>query len=699
MRWHGGGGYTTLERDPAGKHQLTLHDPTTAATTVLVTAEQLTPQGETSPIPISDHWWSPDGKKLLVFNNTRRVWRQHSRGDFWVVDLSRGSPRRLGEGFDPTWLQFAKFSPDSSEVAYLYRNDIHVEDIKTGEIRKITEGGSETRFNGTFDWVYEEEWGLRDGFRWSPDGSWIAYWQIDSEGVGLFTLTDYTSDLYPKLKTFPYPKVGTTNPICRIGIVPARGGETRWLDLPGDPRDNYVAWMEWIPDSGELMLQRVNRRQDTVTVLGAVARSGEVREVMRDQDPAWIEICKDLRWLDGGKKFLWMSERDGWRHAWVVSTADGSMEPITPGDYDVIDVLHVDEESRWLTFIASPEDPKSRALYRSSLDGGPPQRLTPGNDPGSHSYDVSPDGRWARHTESAAGVPPRIEIISLPDHTRQLLLQENEDLRLELNGVPAGMEGFIRLDIGDGIEIDGWVLEPPDLDPAKKYPLIVYVYGEPAGSTVRNAWGGGTYLWHRLLAEMGFIVVSFDNRGTPAPRGRAWRKSVHRKIGIIASEDQAAALEVFLDTYPPYIDRDRIGVWGWSGGGSMSLNLIFRYPHLYSAAIAIAFVADQRYYDTIYQERYMERPQDNPDGFREGSPITHAHRLEGDLLLIYGTGDDNCHYQNCEALIDELVKHGKMFEVMPYPNRTHGISEGEGTTAHLYTKMARFWETTLEPGD
>ena len=691
LRWLADGrGYTTLEPAAEGGRDLVLNDPSTGRRTILVPADRFIPKGKKSAIGISDYAWSADGRRLLVFTNTRRVWRYHTRGDYQVLDLETGELRRIGKSLDSTWFQFAKFSPDSKQVAFVHRHDLWVQDLETAELRRLTENGSDTLINGTFDWVYEEEWGLRDGFRWSPDSRSIAFWQIDATGVREFKLVDYSSGLYPVIKTFPYPKVGETNPSARIGVVDLADGAIRWMKTPGDPRQNYLARMDWAPGPRELIIQHVNRLQNTIQVQLANADSGEVRTVMTDVDAAWAEVCDDLMWLEGGAEFTWVSERDGWRHVYRVNRKTGAMKLITPGDYDVVSIERIDDRGGQLYFIASPDDATRRFLYRCPLEGGSkPERLTPGDATGSHDYDISADARWAVHGSAAFGTPKRSAMISLPSHEEHRVLVANDRLKGKLAALDRGPSEFFRVDIGGGVEVDGWAIKPPKFDPARKYPLLVHVYGEPAGQTVRDNWGGGNYLWHLMLSQMGYIVVSFDNRGTPAPRGRAWRKSIYRQIGILAAKDQAAALRALKKKWS-YIDGDRVGIWGWSGGGSMSLNAIFRYPDLYHTAVAVAFIANQRYYDTIYQERYMGLPDDNPAGFRDGSPITHAKHLKGNLLLVYGTGDDNCHYQNCEALVNELVRHGKQFSMMSYPNRSHGIHEGPGTRKHLYTLMTQY---------
>lgn len=688
--WLADSGLATLEAAAGGGQDLVRFDPSSGERTVLVAAKQLVQQGGERPLPIEGYQFSPDGSKVLIATNSRRVWRQNTRGDYWVLDRASGELSQLGAGFEPTWLQFAKFDPLGVRVAYLYRNDLYVENLSDHKITRLTSTGSETLFNGTFDWVYEEEWSLRDGFRWSPDGKRIAFWEIDAAEVGVFRLINNTEGLYSKVTPIRYPKVGTTNPRCRIGVVVAESGNSvQWMQLPGDLSQNYVARMEWADRPDELILQRFNRLQNTNDVTLANADTGATRVVFADRGAAWVEECDDLRWLDGGARFSFVSERDGWRHLYVVSRDGKHVNLVTKGSYDVIRIAHIDDQSGFVYFLASPDNPTQSFLYRTQLDGhGALERLTP-QLRGSHAYEIAPNGRYALHTWSTFGTPQQVELVELPSHRTLKMLVDNQRLRDQLATVDFGETEFFRVDAGDGVEMDGWVIRPPGFDPEKRYPLIVYVYGEPAAQTVVDRWGGFNYLWHHMLAQRGYVVLSMDNRGTPAPRGAAWRKSVYGKIGITAPIDQANALRA-LQRQWPWLDPDRVGVWGWSGGGSMTLNALFRYPELYQTGIAIAFIANQRFYDTIYQERYMGLPTSNEQGFVDGSPITRAHRLKGNLLLVYGTGDDNCHYQNCEALVNELIRHDKQFDMQIYPNRSHSIHEGANTRRHLYTTMTNY---------
>ena len=699
-RWiDGGAGYTTLEpsKEAEGGRDIVRYETATGRREILIAAKRLVPSGESKALAIDDYEWSPDRQRLLIFTNTERVWRLNTRGDYWVLDLTTWQLRQLGGEAKPSTLMFAKFSPDNRSVGYVRENNIYVEDLSIGKITQLTRDGSRTIINGTFDWVYEEEFGLRDGFRWSPDSKSIAYWQLDAAGVRDFLMINNTDSLYSFVIPVQYPKVGTTNSSCRVGVVSASGGETRWIDVPGDPRNNYIARMDWAASSEEIVLQHVNRLQNTNTVMLGNARTGGVRTIISERDSAWVDVGDDLNWLANGKQFTWVSERDGWRHVYLISRDGAKTQLLTPGAYDVESVQNLDEKNGWLYFIASPDNATQRYLYRVRMDGkGKMERLTPPDLRGTNSYNISPDAKWALHRYSNIDLPTATVLVSLPEHKVVRELASNKTLRAKIRALKQKPAEFFRVNIGSGVELDGWMIKPYNFDPNKKYPVFFHVYGEPAGQTVLDSWGGSGKLWHLMLAQQGYVVISVDNRGTPAPRGRDWRKIVYRQIGILASQDQAAACRVIRRW--PFVDSTRVGIWGWSGGGSMTLNMMFRAPELYHTGISVAPVGDQRFYDTIYQERYMGLPKDNPDGFKNGSPVTFAHQLKGNLLLIHGTGDDNVHYQNAETVINALVKANKYFSLMSYPNRSHGIFEGQGTTRHLYELMTRYLREHLPPG-
>ncbi|MFN2531227.1 MAG: S9 family peptidase [Pyrinomonadaceae bacterium] len=690
--------------------EIVRYDAVNGARSVLVSAAKLTPAGSNSPLTVEEFTLSPDEQKVLIFTNTARVWRSNTRGDYWVLDLKTSNLRKLGGDAEPSTLMFAKFSPDTTRVAYVRQNNIYVESLSDNPgIKKITTDGSRYLVNGTFDWVYEEELFCRDGFRWSPDGRSIAYWQLNTEGVKEMTLINDTAGLYPQLVTFPYPKAGETNSAARVGVISADGGATRWFDIPGDPRNNYLPRMEWAASSDEVIIQQLNRLQNRNVVMLGDVRTGKVRPIMTERDDAWVDIAwgdidwdktglarGDVEWIDGGRRFLWTSERDGWRHIYSISRDGTDLKCITPGKLDVITVEKIDDANHWIYFEASPENATQRYLYRESLTGaGKEERLTPA-EPGTHGYIISPRGDLAIHFFSAFKKVPTTDVVRLPQHSVVRMLIDNRELQQHFDQLKPTPVEFFKVDIGEGVQLDGWMIKPPDFDPTKRYPVLFYAYTEPWGQTVVDSWGGRNLLWHTMLAQHGYLVMSVDNRGTPAPRGRAWRKVIYRKMGIVNSLDQANAARAIAKW--PFVDSSRIGIWGWSGGGSATLNAVFRYPDVYKVGLSVAPVPDLRYYDTIYQERYCGLPQDHPEEYKQSSPITFAANLKGQLLVIHGTGDDNVHYQGTEELINALVAANKPFQMMAYPNRSHGIFEGPGTTRHLYGLFTRFINEKLTAG-
>ncbi|MEI6538501.1 MAG: S9 family peptidase [Planctomycetota bacterium] len=688
-------GFELIRKDPVtGASSIAKFGLTSPqAEEILVPSEWLRPTPTAKSLDIDAYEWSADRSKLLIFTNTRRVWRLNTRGDYWILELASKRLSKLGGDVPEATLMFAKFSPDATKVGYVHERDIYVQTLADQSIVKLTASDAPTKINGTFDWVYEEEFSLHDGFRFSPDGKRIAFWEIDASGIELFPLVDNTSTLYPKIQYIPYPKVGTINPAARIGIIELATLATTWAKIPGDVRENYLPRMEWV-DSNQLAIQHLNRRQNQWKMYLVAAGSGDSKAVLEDEDAAWIDVHDETLWLKDKSGFLWLSETSGWRHIYLVSRDGQTVVPVTHGKFDVMEVLGIDENEQLVYFDASPDNATQKYLYRVNLDGSGLMRVTPTNQLGTHRYVLSPDRKRALVTVSRFAEPPRTDVVRLTDHSVEFVVDANDLVKRKVAELRLPEHEFLRVDIGHGVELDAWSIRPPNFDPQKKYPLIVFVYGEPAGQTVLDQWGGDRTLWHHLLAQEGYVVMSFDNRGTPSPRGREWRKSVYRQIGILASADQAAAVKSVLASRP-YLDASRVGIWGWSGGGSMTLNMLFRYPEIYAAGVSVAPVPNQLYYDTIYQERYMGLPTDNAEGYRLGSPITFAHQLKGDLLLIHGTGDDNCHYQTSELLINELIKHNKSFSMFAYPNRTHAIREGENTTRHLYQMITSHFLRTL----
>jgi dipeptidyl-peptidase-4 len=692
-RWFPTGtAYTTLEEATGGGREIVRYDAASGQREVLVPAARLTPEGAGQPLTVEDYHWSPDQQRLLIYTNSKQVWRLNTRGDYWVLDRTSGQLRKLGHFAPPSTMMYAKFSPDGSRVGYVVENNIYVEHLADGKIVQLTHDGSRTIINGNFDWVYEEELSLHDGWRWSPDGNSIAYWQLNADQVRDFHLIRNSDSLYSQIVPIQYPKAGETNSAARVGVVSAAGGSTVWLNLPGDPRNNYPARVEWADNSRELVVQYLNRLQNSLQLLLGDAATGAVRTVLTESDSAWVEVVDNLIWLDRGRRFTWVSERDGWQHVYSISRDGKDVRLLTPGDFDVLNVVGVDQAGGWLYYIASPGNPTQRYLWRTRLDGrGRAQRLSPASLPGSHSYNAGPGVRWAFHTYSRFATPPVMELVELPSHRSVRPLNPNTRLRETVAKLKRGPVEFTSLRGADGVSLNAWIMKPANFDSTRKHPVLFFVYGGPGSQTVLDSWGGSQYLWHLMLTQKGYVVASADNRGTGA-RGRDWRKVIYRQLGVVETRDQAAAAADLASR--AWIDRDRVGIWGWSYGGFMSLNTLFQAPSVYRTAISVAPVTHWKFYDNIYTERYNGLPQENREGYDRGSPLSYVDGLKGELLLVHGSGDDNVHYQNSESLINALVAANKQFAMMEYPDRNHSISGGN-TTVHLRELLTRFLDEKL----
>lgn len=664
----------------------------------ILSRQMLTPANAQNPLNVRSFQFSNDGTKALIYTNTKRVWRQDSRGDYWVADITNNTLKQIGKGKPASSLMFAKFSPDGNKVAYVSEHNIFVEDLATSNIKALTTNGTTRMINGTFDWVYEEEFGCLDGFRWAPDGNSIAYWQIDATKIKNFLMINNTDSIYSFNVPVEYPKVGQDPSACKIGVVDIASAQTKWLAVPGSDVQNYIPRMDWIPNTNEVILQQLNREQNQSKLFVANATTGAITEIYKETNQAWIDAQDQFIWLNGNKEFIYQTEKDGFNHFYRVSK-DGKKETlITKGDYDIIDLSLVDEKNNTIYFMASPNNATQKYLYKTKLDGkGKLEMVTPSVFPGTHNYSISPNGLFARHTYQSSTISPVTEWMNFAalqpttmdgSITNQIAKQQPIKNKVE----------FFKVTTEDGVTLDGWMKKPDNFDATKKYPVVFYVYGEPASQTAADVWGAGRNgLYAGDMAKDGYIYISMDNRGAPVPKGTAWRKAIYKNIGVLNIRDQAMATKKLLATYP-FMDKDRIAVHGWSGGGSSTLNLLFQYPEIYKTGIAVAAVANQLTYDNIYQERYMGTPFPTTDAYVKGSPITHAKNLVGNLLYIHGTGDDNVHYQNAEMLINELVKHKKVFQLMSYPNRTHGIGEGEGTREHLALTFTKFLKENCPPG-
>jgi len=674
---------------------------------IFVNRETLTPKGYDKPLPLQFYSFSQDGKKILLYTNTKKVWRVDTQGDYWVLDLASKELKKLGASLPVSSLMFAKLSPDGTKAAYVSGYNLYWENLATAAITALTQDGHRRNIYGTFDWVYEEEFDCRDGFQWSPDGKKISFWHVDATKIKDYYMMNMTDTAYSKIIPVEYPTVGESPSPVRIGVADISTQKIEWLKIPGDPSQNYLPRMEWrTPD--EIFIQQLNRKQNESKLFSCSGSTAECKIIYTEQDKAWIDVSSPwesqrgydyhhaIKWLANGKEFLWASEKSGWRNLYRIS-ADGTKETlITNTNFDVMELKHIDEKNNQVYFIASPENATQKYLYRMKLDGkGKPERVTPAGLDGNHDYSVSPNGKFAVHTFTNNFTPQATEIISLPDH-KTTILNESISLKLPAIQIEKKVE-FFKVKTEEGVEMDGWMVKPKNFDPTKKYPVVFYVYTEPGSQTVTDRYGiGYNHLYRGNMAEDGYLYISLDGRGTPAPKGSEWRKSIYRNVGRLNIKDQALATKEILKW--SFVDPERVAVWGWSGGGSTTLHLLFQYPEIYKTGIAIAAITYLPTYDNIYEERYMGVPQENKEDFMMGSPIAYAKNLKGNLLYIHGTGDDNVHYNNAEMLLNELIKHNKQFQFMAYPNRSHNISEGAGTTTHLSTLYTEYLKKYCPPG-
>ena len=663
--------------------------------TTILAEKQLKDAGFNSEV--EDIVWNQNKTKVLIYTNSKKVWRANTKGDYWFFDLTTGKGKKLGNRLEESSLMFAKFSNDNENVAYVSKHNIYLENLTSGKITALTTDGTDKVINGTFDWVYEEELAARDGFRWSPDGKSIAYWRVDASETKFHLMINNTDALYPFVTPVEYPKAGEKPSSVKIGVVDITSLKTNWLDIPGEPDNNYLVRMEWI-GINEVMAIQLNRHQNQVSIYNCNAQTGKANLIYQERSSEWIDVFDISAWIydgfpcqfvDNGKAFLWSSDADGWMHIYKISKDGKKKELITTGKFDAYFKAYNDN-TKSIYYIASPTDATQRYLYETNLSSKKTKRVTPQVFEGTNEYEFSTDGSYAKHTNSNINRIRNTRLVSLSDHKK--IVPEEADV-FTAPDRKFSLEKF-KVTTADGIEMDGIMAKPLDFDPNKKYPLFFYVYGEPVATVANDVPYFNGFI--DLLISRGYIGIAMDNRGTPALKGSKWRKSIYKNIGIVNTRDQAMAAKEILKWN--FIDKERVAVHGWSGGGAVTLNLMFQYPEIYKTGVAVAAVSDQHFYDNIYTERYMGLPTENETAYVEASPVTHAKNLKGNLLYIHGTGDDNVHYKNAEVLINELIKYDKVFNLMIYPNRSHSINEGEGTRKQLIDTFIKFVEEKCPPG-
>lgn len=682
-----GSGYLVLETSPETNEQvLVKYDAARGGGTELVSASQLALPDLSDPLSIESYTFSPDGSLLLLSASSRRNGNQNLH--YWMLDLKSGNLQKVTAGNN------SSISPDGQKILFSEGGDLHVYDIEN----EVTTSLTKDAVPGLVSYSQAV---------WSPDSKRVVFVKSDVSRVRVRKMLEPVDPSYPEVTETRFARVGGTIASLKPGVVDAEGKETRWLPIPIPTEGYYLGQVSWAGNSNEVLVEKLSRFRDKREFFIANVNSGTISTIFEESDPAWVVASygtnQGLEWFDDYNKFLVLSEKDGWRHAYTYSRNGRNEKKITPGKYDIIagspnqrKRVAIDESGGWFYFNASPENATQSYLYRVRLDGsGELEQVTPKNQTGTHTYEISPDSRWAFHTYSAANHPPVTEIIRLPDHKVVRVLEDNKALREKTASWQH--KEFFQVDIEDGISIDGWMIKPSDFDPSRKYPVFVYVYGEPHIQTVKDSWGDAMADYHRVIADLGYIVISMDNRGTPAPKGAAWRRAVAGSLGPLSTEEQAAGLKE-LGRMRSYVDLSRVGIWGWSGGGSNTLNALFRKPDDYHLGIAVVPKPQPHLYNAWFQEIYMNTREVNPEGYEESGPINFAEGLEGNLLIIHGSGETNTHLQIVQGLVDRLIELGKQFDYFVYPNRNHGLRAGKGTPLHVRLHMARYLLNNLPHG-
>ena len=634
-------------------------------------ATQATGLGRHAP---ARYQWAPSGTALLFQGANALVW----------YDLNAQTPRTLVSGKEE--IADPKISPDSHYVSFVRNHNLWLVGVADGKERALTQSGTEEIRKGELDWVYPEELDITTAYWWSPDSSALAYLEMDERKVAKYPLVDFSSPS-GDAEQEPYPPVGGANPTVRVFVVPVNGGEPRPMNT-GENADIYLARVDWLTDSKHVAIQRLNRAQTVLDLLVADVSTGETRSLLTEKDQYWINISDDLHFLKDGKRFLWSSERSGYRHLYLYDLEGKQLAQLTKGEWEVTGVDGIDESKSLVYFTATAKSPLERHLFRVSLDGSAAavSRITIHD--GTHGVNMAPDTSVFVDAYSDSMNPPRQDLVRA-DGSRLRVINENKVP--ELAAFHFSPVQFLTVKSHDGVPLNGMMIKPPDFDASKKYPVIVYTYGGPHAQVVLNAWGGRNFLWHEFMAQKGFIIFALDNRGS-AGRGHVFEEPIHFRLGAQELSDQRDGA-AYLKSLP-YVDPDRIGIWGWSYGGHMTLHAMFEAPQDFKAGFAGGPVTDWHFYDTIYTERYMGLLPEREDSYRECSPITHAAALKGKLLIAHGTGDDNVHFSNTLSLIDKLIQAGKYVEVMPFPGRGHGVSDPAARIL-LMRRVTQFFQDNL----
>ncbi|HYX08650.1 MAG TPA: S9 family peptidase [Bacteroidales bacterium] len=635
---------------------------------------------ENQDIPyIFEYTFSKDEKKILVETHYEKIYRRSYKAEFYIWDIAEKTLTPLSENGKQ---QLAAFSPDGNKVAFVRDNNIFIKDLQDSTEKQITNDGKYNEIiNGSCDWVYEEEFGFTRAFNWSPDGKKIAFYRFDESQVKTFNMTIYDDYLYPKNYTFKYPKAGEKNSVVQIKVYDLESGKFNNMDI-GPETDQYIPRIKWSNDPSMLAIIRMNRLQNEIEILMGDASTGNTSVIYQETNKYYISEIDDqyLNFINDKNDFIIYSEKSGFKHFYLLDANGNVKRQITKGQWDVVDYLGYDVDSKLLYYTSTENSPLRRDVYAIKLNGRKKEKISVNE--GTNDAVFSKTFKYYINYYSSATVPT---MVTLHDASGKLVrvLEDNKDLmeKVKATGVPD--KEFFTFTTSEGVSLNGWMIKPADFDPAKKYPVLMYVYGGPGSQTVTDSWSFG---WYQLLAQKGYVIVSVDNRGTGF-RGEEFKKMTYGELGHYETIDQIETAKYLgaLD----YVDSTRIGIFGWSYGGYMSTLCITKGADYFKTAIAVAPVTNWRFYDTVYTERYMGLPQDNPHGYDDNSPINYVDRLKGHYLLVHGTGDDNVHFQNTMVLTEKLVQANKQFEMQIYPDKDHGI-RGGNTSLHLYTRMTDY---------
>ncbi|MGM0545940.1 MAG: S9 family peptidase [Bacteroidota bacterium] len=677
--------YTALERT-SNDIELRKYNIVDGDYEVLVSATDLKVDGRNKPIPIQGYQFSADEKKILIKTDVEQIWRRSTRENYFVYDLETEETQKLTQSDQKQ--QYAQLSPTGDMAAFVQDNNLYLVDLESGEEQAITDDGKFNHIiNGATDWVYEEEFGFAKAWYWSPDGQKIAFYRFDESDVKEFFMTDW-GELYPGLTRFKYPKAGEENSEVKIGVFDLEADETTWMEV-GSENDQYIPRLNWTNDPEVLAIRRMNRLQNKQDLMLADVTSGDTEIIKTEKSDAWVDVNDDLKFLDNGEQFIYVSEESGYNHIYLYDVSGEQIRQVTKGDWEVTDYLGYDEESDKIYYVSTEESPLQRHLYSINIDGSGKTKMSEGES--WNDINMSRDYKYYIKTSSSPENPPTYTLHEA-DGEQVRTLEDNEELDQRLEEYAMPTKEYIEIPL-EQATLNGYIMKPNDFDSDEKYPVLFYVYGGPGSQTVTKQFGSGQRaMWHKYLAEQGYVVISVDNRGTGA-RGRDFEKQTYKKLGQYEVEDQIAAAKYLIEQYG-FIDEDRVGIWGWSYGGYMSTLALAQGRDIFNTAIAVAPVTNWKYYDTIYTERFMQTPKKNPEGYKKGSPLTYADQIDGDFLLVHGTGDDNVHFQNSVELVDKLVAEGVQFETMYYPNRSHAIYENNARP-HLYKMMRNFIKENL----